>query len=678
MGKRRVGPRRTAAPRRGASDRNRLLLAVTGAVFLVLCGTAEERTFGTVSDEQQMLYSAISIATFGEIGIGRGQIFGIPRQEGDAVSPYGMGLPLLEVPFAAVARPWERTFGEHSSQTLFVFLQVLLVTGAAMLAGLLARALGAGRFGEGLAVVATALASPLWAYPACGFSEPLQALCFAGTAASALFAASRDSAGAEAAAGRLAAAAGFFAGFALLTKDVNIVFAALLLSPLLFDSEGRLALKGRRRLVAAAAAGGVLPAGAWLAFEVVRFGRPFSSYATQRFTHNVFDGLWRLLVGPNKGLLFYFPLLPVAIAGLVLLARPRGTRAASLALGATAASVWVLYAGWWAWDGSHGWGPRFLVPLVPLLAAASGVAADRPGFLRRAAVVLAGLGLLVNLLGVLQVEAAAVHYVASTGGVRVSREEFESFPASFREATGQKEPVVPRNQVARYDPAFAPIPLHLFLLRVRLSSSDAEDAARRLEAAPWLATHPDARPRIVVAPQILTTVTPLVNYLVAPFRWPHLGAALERREDDAPGTFNDAWRNGLADQIFRSLDIGKPGRAIPLAAFLHEQLPSGYSAAIYAECLRAAGRRPEARAFLGSLPDRAQLAPAVNLVRALIARDDGDEVAARAFLAEAGRRLRTPTLVRALGEPPSEWPPALRMFLTDVPGAGAGPGAGGS
>ena len=32
------------------------------AAFLLLAATAEERTFGTVSDEQQMLYTAISIA----------------------------------------------------------------------------------------------------------------------------------------------------------------------------------------------------------------------------------------------------------------------------------------------------------------------------------------------------------------------------------------------------------------------------------------------------------------------------------------------------------------------------------------------------------------------------------------------------------------------------------------
>ncbi|HQR45867.1 MAG TPA: tetratricopeptide repeat protein, partial [Thermoanaerobaculia bacterium] len=389
--------------------------------------------------------------------------------------------------------------------------------------------------------------------------------------------------------------------------------------------------------------------------------------------HSVPDGLWRLLVGPNKGLLWYFPLLPLSVAGLVTLARAKESRAAALALGGTAAGVWALYAGWWAWDGSHGWGPSFLVLVLPLLAAAAGAAAGRSARLARAGAALAVLGILVNLLGVLQTEASATHYVASTGGVRVSREEFESFPAAFREATGQTEEMLPRNQVARYDAAFAPIRLHAFLLRQRLAASDAADLARRLEAAPWLATHPEARPHVAASTPVLTTTTPLANYLVAPFRWPRLGAALVRRDGEPPGTFNNAWRNGVADQVFRSLDLGRPARAVPLAAFLHEQLPSGYSAAIYAECLRLAGRREEARTFLRGLPERAQLAPAVNVERALLARDEASEGEARAFLAEAARRLRTPAVERALSRPVDEWPPTLRVFLTDVPGAGAPP-----
>ena len=675
MGRRRVGRAAVSAPAR-PSGRNRLLTFASAAVFLVVAATAEERTFGTVSDEQQMLYSAVSLATFGEVGIGRGQIFGVPRPAGDAVPPYGMGLPLLTVPFAFVARPFETAFGEHASQTLFVFLQVLIVTAAAALTGLLARALGAGRFGEVVAVLATGLSSPLWAYPACGFSEPLQAACFAGTAALAILAGARAGDGGKLASLRLAAAAGFLAGWALLTKGVNAPFVALLLLPLLFDAEGRFVPKARLFLAATAAAGALLPSLAWLAFEIARFGRPFASYSTQRFTHDILDGLWRLLIGPNKGLLFYFPLLPIAVAGLVFCTRQRRTRAAGLSLAAVAAGMWLLYSGWWAWDGSHGWGPLFLVPLLPLLAAPAGLAAERSKGFRLAALLLGGGGVLVNLLGVLVVEAAAGHYVGSAGGVAVSREEFESFPASFREATRQREMVLPRNQVARYDAAFAPIPLHLWLLRQRLAASGPADLARRLEAPRWLASHPDAKPHVPLSTPILTTVTPLANYLVAPFRWPHLGMAVARRDGEPAGTFNNAWRNGIADQVFRNLDIGRPDRAVPLAAFLHEQLPSGFSAAAYAETLRASRHPEEARTFLRTIPERALAAPAVNLVQALLARDEGDEERARAFLRAAAARYPTPAVRRALGATLSEWPASLRLFLTDVPDAGAEPRSG--
>ncbi|MGE5716948.1 MAG: hypothetical protein ACM369_09890, partial [Acidobacteriota bacterium] len=267
------------------------------AAFLLLAGTAEERTFGTVSDEQQMLYTAISIATTFELGIARGQTFAIPRPAGDAVSPYGMGLPLLEVPFALAAGPWEARFGARTSQTLFVLLQVLLVTAAAAGAGLLARTLGAGAFGQGLAVFGTALASPLWPYTACGFTEPLQAVCLVFAV---LFAVR---AGGERGR-RSALLAGFSAGSLVLAKGVNVAIVPVALVPLAFVTPGE---RGRKWVAAAAGAAG--PFALFLALEIVRFGRPFSSYGDQRFSHPFLDGLWRLTIGPNKGLALYFPLI---------------------------------------------------------------------------------------------------------------------------------------------------------------------------------------------------------------------------------------------------------------------------------------------------------------------------------------------------------------------------------
>ena len=647
--------------------RGRALGLSVVAAFVLLAGTAEERTFGTVSDEQQMLYTAISIATTGELGTARGQTFSIPRPGGDAVSPYGMGLPLLEVPFALAAGPWEARFGARTSQTLFVLLQVLLVTAAAAGAGLLARTLGAGAFGRGLAVFGTALGSPLWPYTACGFTEPLQAVCLVFAMTFAVRAVRADGRAAM----WLACAAGFSAGWLVLTKVVNLLFFPLPLLPLLLAGPWPPS-RGRVRTWCAAMAGVAAPVAAMLVFEVVRFGRPFSSYTRgQRFSHPPLDGAWRLLVGPNKGLFLFFPLGLLAVTGLASLLRRKEARGAAVSTLALSVGLLALYASWWAWDGSGGWGPRFLVPLVPLLAAAAGTAAATP--VRRAAgVVLAVLGVAMNGLGTFQAEAATFHYVSSTGLARVSRALYEEYPPSFRPPESRDGAFfLPRYVPAASDPAFSALCVQPFLLANRLMDGDEDARRSRLAAPPWLATSPDAVPRLAAASPQITTQTPLVLYLASAFRWPHLFMSATHPRAEQPGTYNTAWVAGLADQTMRSLDIGNPERAARLAGRLFAVSPSAYTAALRAEALRLAGRPDEYRAFLDFLPERVLAAPVLSLERALAARDAGQDIVATALLSEAARGIHTVTLRQALGRPPAEWPRGLRAFLAEVQDAPA-------
>lgn len=639
-------------------DRPAVLLPVLAA-FLLLAGTAEERTFGGVSDEQQMLYTAISIATTGEIGIARGQTFAVPRPGGDAVSPYGMGQSLVEVPVALLAGPWESRFGARTSQSLFVLLEVLLVTLGAAGAGLLAAALGAGTFGQSLAVLGTAVGSPLWAYTAFGFSEPLQAACLVFAVLFAVRAGREQGL-------RSALLAGFSAGFLVLAKGVNVAFVPLALAPLAFVTAAE---RGRKWLAAAAGFAG--PFALFLAFEIARFGRPFSSYGNQRFSHPFGDGLWRLTIGPNKGLALYFPLLLLALFGIALLSSRAETRGPALAIGGTLAGFLAVYSGWWAWDGSGGWGPRFLVPLVPLLAAAAGTAAATP--VRRAAgVALAVLGVAVNALGTFQAEAATFHYVSSTGLAQVSRAVYEEYPPSFRPPGSRDGPFfLPRYVPAASDPAFSALRVQPFLLANRLLDGDEDTRRSRLAAPPWLATSPDAVPRLAAASPQITTQTPLVLYLASAFRWPHLFMSATHPRGERPGTYNTAWLAGLADQTMRSLDIGNPERAARLAGRLFAVSPSAYTAAVRAEALRLTGRTDQYRAFLDSLPERVLAAPVLSLVRALAARDAGQDILATALLSEAARGIHTVTLMQALGRPPAEWPRGLRTFLAEVPDAPA-------
>ncbi len=638
-----------------------LRLAVVAA-FVLLAATAEERTFGTVSDEQQMLHTAISIATTGELGISRGQTFAIPRAGGDAVSPYGMGLPLLEVPFALLAGPWEARFGARTSQTLFVFLQVLLVTTAAAGAGLLARDLGAGAFGQGLAVFGAAVGSPLWAYTATGFTEPLQAVCLVFAV---LFAERAKGAGGRAAL-RFAALAGAFAGWLVLTKVVNLLFVPLALLPLACGVWPP--ARERLKVWGAAAAGAFLPVAAMLAFEFARFGKPFSSYARgQAFSHPLVDGAWRLLVGPNKGLLLYFPLGVLAFGGLAVLARRVRTRGPAVATLALVAGLLALYGQWWAWDGCSGWGPRFLVPAVPLLAAAAGAAATS-GTLRIAGAALLALGVAVNALGTLQAEAASFFYLSSTGFAPVSPTLYEEYPVSFRPPPSREGVYwLPRYVSAASDAAFSGLRLHPFLLRARLANLDIDARRERILRPPWLDRHPDAVPKLPQTSPSITTQTPLANYLTTPFRWPHLFMSVSRPRGEPPGAYYPAWFAGLADQTMRSLDVGRPDRAARFAATLFDLAPSGYTAALRIEALRLSGQDEAARAFLQALPDRVQNAPVVLLAQALRARDQGQDLLASSLLREAAGGIRTPAVRAALTQPPGRWPGSLRELLAEIP-----------
>src|SRR5262249_27034130 len=133
----------------------------------------------------------------------------------------------------------------------------------------------------------------------------------------------------------LSAGAGLVAGFAIITKGGNLILLPPLLAPVA-PAGPSLARTRRPRLWGAPTARAALSFGLWLAFELARFGRPFSSYGkNQRFDHPLLDGLWRLTVGPNKGLLLFFPLLLLSVVGVVRLARERATWGPAVAIGGT-------------------------------------------------------------------------------------------------------------------------------------------------------------------------------------------------------------------------------------------------------------------------------------------------------------------------------------------------------
>jgi tetratricopeptide (TPR) repeat protein len=628
------------SPREKFSSRRPLAFAL-GVAALVLALTADERVFGLVTDGQIMTRTAYAMAALGEIGIALGHPVDILRPAGDAVTRYGMGPSFARVPVAAVAGSFENAFGLGASQTLFVLEQILFVLLAALAAGLLARACGSPATGVRQAVLATALASPLWAYVSSDWSEPLQAACVGGAFACAALAGRPDARRP----GLLAAGAGALAGFALLTKSVFVVLLPLVLAVVFLEAP-----RGKRRARALAFLAGAAPLAAlWLAFEIVRFGRPFASYAGEPFSHDPLDGLWRLTVGPNKGLFLYFPLALLGVWGLARLAKER--RVLGLALAGFAAFLLVTTSAWWSWDGASGWGPRLLMPLVPLLAAAAVVAPPRPV---AAFAVLFGLGIAVNALGVLQPDGPTTWYYMVLPQKALTEAETRAYaPYAVLRATGDVPRLGQWFDIANHA-ELSPIKVSAWLLARRLSGGDVLAA---LKAPPWRTDRPGFE--MAVPPEQAIPSSALV-FLTSPFRWPHLGMSLVRGADQKDTVL--AWIDCLYDQALRAQDMGRGDRAIRFGEELYRRVPSPQTITALAEGYRIAGRREAFRDFLKALPPAERSSPDLGIVLALAARDTGNEALAREILGQVLAVSTRGEYARLAASRMAAWPPTLRKI----------------
>ncbi|MCL4808303.1 MAG: hypothetical protein KJ062_11020 [Thermoanaerobaculia bacterium] len=487
----------------GPSATSRPAIWAAAAVALLLLATVDERGFALVNDGHQMLSTAFALVHDGEVGISRNTWQGVPRGSFECVSRYGMGQSLLEaLPVLASRALWDRHPGTPTAP-LFALVPIACLSAAAWGAARAALALGAGPLASFLLGLALPLATPLLGYAASGLSEPLQ-----GAAVSVLLAAAivlraeeRPGAGWE-------VAAGLAAGAAILAKSFLVVVV------------GPLALVAALRGGGAAASGrvrwrvvvwGGLAGSAWALFEVVRFGRLFGGYEGFGFSHPLVDGLLRLTVFPNKGLLWYAPLALLGPVGLAVLWKRDRLLAAALLL--ASAAVLVLVARWFAWDGQAGWGPRLLVPLLPILVALAAAASLLPR-LRLGALALGALGAVVNVLALL-VPFPSVQALAAAAA---TTERAASRLASTA--------------------SWSPIRLHARLL---VEKARGGDVAGRLRAGALS----DLTPPLVPAGD-------LPPFCTEPLVWTYWG-----RSWLAPSDAVDPYRLALIDQTVRALDLGR-------------------------------------------------------------------------------------------------------------------------
>ncbi len=113
-----------------------------------------------------------------------------------------------------------------------------------------------------------------------------------------------------------------------------------------------------------------------MVYNYIRSGNPFISGHLQ---HNIvqldtplWTGLYGLLLSPGKGLLWYAP--PVLLGFVAFVSFWRAHRWEAALVAALFVPALLLYSVYWAWQGGVSWGPRYLLPYVPLLILVSGVA----------------------------------------------------------------------------------------------------------------------------------------------------------------------------------------------------------------------------------------------------------------------------------------------------------------
>ena len=169
----------------------------------------------------------------------------------------------------------------------------------------------------------------------------------------------------------LAAAAGFLMAAAVNIKEVYAALVpalAVITVPLvLVASQQRTRAMLRAAVFVAASGAGVL---AWIAANYLRFGDPLSSVKATGALLSPFGnpliGIPGLLVSPGKGVLFYSPAIVLALWGLPRLLKQE--RRLGEAILAACVIHTIGMASLSFFGGDWCWGPRYLVPIMPLVA----------------------------------------------------------------------------------------------------------------------------------------------------------------------------------------------------------------------------------------------------------------------------------------------------------------------
>jgi 4-amino-4-deoxy-L-arabinose transferase-like glycosyltransferase len=237
----------------------------------------------------------------------------------------------------------------------------LITAAIVMLVFLCCTNLGFSRRAALWTAIVAAVATPLWHYAKTFFSEPLAALALIG-----FFYFIRR--------GRVLdtsrwfwAIAGLSFGIMILTKVFLIILlpAALVL---IVAYCRRTPFSWWRQRLLLFGGGSVIPALLMGLYNYARFTRfTETGYGGEvnSWLNPFFEGLAGLLISPGRGLILYCPIVLLSFFALFRLRKQHTAEILFITL--STITLIVGYAKWYMWEGGWCWGPRFLVPVIPLL-----------------------------------------------------------------------------------------------------------------------------------------------------------------------------------------------------------------------------------------------------------------------------------------------------------------------
>ncbi|MBC7227911.1 MAG: hypothetical protein H5T61_11885 [Thermoflexales bacterium] len=326
-----------------------------------------------------------------------GQI-GVVGPEGDVFCKKGLAVSLLAVPFfwifgllpgAGAVHAAHLTNGVVTALTGSILYLYLTALGFSQRTALLSSLL----WGTGTLA---------WPYARMLFAEPVGALGLTAGLYGGLLFRQRPTV-------RAAFLTGFGAGLAVLAVPSSALLLPLLGIPLLLPflrSHGRRIL---RDALIGGLGGITIPLGIMFAYNAWRFGNPLDTGYRLSLSDLRFPliGTIGLLFTPARGLFFYSPVALLAVPGYILgWRRYRTDFVLSLAL---FGAFLLFYGSWVIWHGGWSWGPRYLVPVLPLLFAPVARTLESFGTFPLPARGLVALVLVVSVLA--QVVGVAADYV---------------------------------------------------------------------------------------------------------------------------------------------------------------------------------------------------------------------------------------------------------------------------